>query len=63
MFSKQSKIELRIIAEAAAKLVPITKCPDREAKGLKHFNIGTVGTKHIGKITYGRGSRRNYQPA
>ena len=58
-----TKIELRIIAAAAAKLVPVQKLPAGEAKGLKHFNIGTVGTKHVGKISYGRGNRRNYKPA
>lgn len=58
-----SKIELRIIAEAAAKVMPIEKLPEGTAKGLKHFNIGTVGTKHVGKISYGRGNRRNYNPA
>jgi len=58
-----TKAQMRIVAEAAAKLVPIQKLPEGKASGLKHFNIGTVGTKHVGKITYGRGSRRNYQPA
>jgi hypothetical protein len=57
-----SKAELRIIAEIAAKLVEITKCPDGEASGLKHFNIGTKGTKHVGKRTYGHGNKRLYQP-
>lgn len=57
-----TKTELRIIAETAAKIIAVTKCPPGSASGLKHFNIGTVGTKHVGKINYGRGSRRNYQP-
>jgi hypothetical protein len=58
-----SKIELRLIAEAAVKLVEITKCPPKEAAGLKHFNIGTKGTKHVGKRTYGHGNKRLWQPA
>ena len=58
-----SKSELRKIAEIAAMLVPIQQVPSAEARGLKYFDLGRKGTKHVGKRTYGHGNKRIYQPA
>ena len=47
-----------LVAQYIARGGVVTRCKAKRAKGIGYFALTLKGSKHRGKLTYGRGNKR-----
>ena len=47
-----------LVAQYFARGGVVTVCKTKRAKGISYFALTIKGSKHRGKLTYGRGNKR-----